>query len=613
MSLFVIMKLLTTNTKNYLFSKNKGFTLIETLIGVAVFLLIAVSAWQAFGVILEGTKVLRIKSASINLANEKIEIVHNLPYADVGIVGGLPLGKIPHEQIVETSGGSFLVTTTIRNIDEDFDGTIGGSPNDLSPADNKLVEIEVRCANDCGVAPISISTRIAPFALETTGNNGALFVQVFNSNGLPLEGADVHIVNSTITPNITIDDVTASNGMLQIVDAPTSTEAYEITVTKDGYSTDKTYAYGDSLNPVPDKIHATVVSGGVTQVSFAIDELSNITVSSRTDSCSSVGNIDFSLTGSKVIGLDTFKYDVDHITNSSGNLSINDLEWDSYAFDVIDSSYDLAGSNSILPLDLIPGATQHVDLIVSPKNPNALLVKVIDGATSLPLADADVTLESGTFLESDVTGRGFLLQTDWSGGAGQDNFTNETQYFSSDGNIETNSPSGEIKLVNFSGSYISDGILTSSIFDTGTTTNFHTLEWLPGSQPVEAGIDSVRLQVSTNLLNTPSTIWDFIGPDGTSNSYFTTSGQQFNASHSGDRFIRYKTFLSTESSINTPSISEISFTFSSECTPAGQAFFNNLDSGDYTLTVEKNGYQTFIQENLSINTDWRDVEIILTP
>lgn len=605
------MRLLTTNY--LLLNKRSGFSLIEALIGIAVFLIIAMSAWQAFGVVLNGVKVLKIKSTSINIANEQIEIAHNLPYADVGIIGGLPVGKLPYIKTVQNINGDFEVTTTVRNIDLPFDGTIGGSPNDSSPADNKLVEVSVRCANGCGVPPVVLSTRIAPLALETTGNNGALFIQVFNSNGDPLEGANVRIENKLISPNIVINDVTGVNGMLQIVDAPPGIEAYEISVTKSGYSSDKTYKSGEQANPVPDKIHATVVGGGVTQVSFAIDKVSELTISSKNSACSAIGGFDFSMKGSKTIGLNKFKYDLSHVTNTSGNLSLDEIEWDSYMFSSVDSIYDIAGSNPISPLDLAPDTVQNIDLILRSKNPNALLIKVKDSATDLPVADAVVTIEKGSFSDTDNTGRGFLSQSDWSGGSGQSDFANETRYFSDNTNINTQSSVGEIKLVNFSGSYVSPGEITSSTFDVGTTTNFHTLEWLPGSQPPQAGNDSLKFQIATNIDNTEETVWNFVGPDGTANSYFTTSGQSMSSVHDGDRYLRYKAFLKTVDNNYTPSLSEFSFTFSSECTPSGQVFFSGLGAGNYKITVQKSGYQTFVADPVAVNSPWQDFEITLSP
>jgi len=105
-----------------------GFTFIETVVGTAVFLVVALSAYQAFNALLNATLSVRAKVAATELANERLEIVRNLPYADVGIVGGLPVGKLIRSQTIVRDNYSFNVQTTIRSIDDPFDGTAGGTP-----------------------------------------------------------------------------------------------------------------------------------------------------------------------------------------------------------------------------------------------------------------------------------------------------------------------------------------------------------------------------------------------------------------------------------------------------------------------------------------------------
>lgn len=125
----------------------RGFTLLETLVGSAIFLLIALSAYKAFGVLMDAISSSQAKTAATALANEKLEIVRNLSYDDVGIVAGLPAGKIARTENVTKDGYSFTVQSTIRSIDDPFDGTIEGTPADSSPADYKLVDLDITCSN----------------------------------------------------------------------------------------------------------------------------------------------------------------------------------------------------------------------------------------------------------------------------------------------------------------------------------------------------------------------------------------------------------------------------------------------------------------------------------
>lgn len=589
---------------NYL-NKIKGFTLIETLVGIGVFLVIAVSSYQAYVSLFLLINQNQYKILALNLANEQFEIIRNLTYADVGIVGGVPNGKVPNVQNLNRSGVDFVVTTTIRNVDLPFDGTIGGSPNDLSPADNKFVEVNVDCPSCKNFSTVVLNTTVAPKNLETASTNGALFIKVFDANGVPIQGASVHIENNKINPKITIDDITDANGLLQIIDAPPGVEAYEITVTKTGYSTDKTLASGQVSNPYPAKTHATVVLQQVTQVSFSIDKLSSISFKSTTPSCTIVPNIDFNLTGSKQIGTNVSKYNQNISTNASGVYTNNSMEWDTYKVTGNDSSYDIVGINPLNPIGLNPDSNQNVSLIVINKDPRSLLVTVKDSATLLPVTDAVVTLSKDGYNNTQTTDRGFITQTDWSHGEGVD-------YTVQDGNIEISDPVGELKLKNVFGVYNASGIIESSTFDTGSNSNFHNLIWLPSDEPVSAGPNSVRFQIATNVEITATTTWSYTGPDGTSGTYYTVSNTPISNDHDGHRYIRYKLYLSTADTSVTPNISDVSFTMTTSCTPPGQVVFTNLDSGEYTLSVIKSGYSAS-SNNIEINSNWKEQEVILMP
>lgn len=592
---------------------NRGFTLIETVIGVAIFAMIATSAWMGLVKIFDAVTILRVKTIAVNLGTEQIEIIRNLPYSKVGIQNGLPAGVIPYEQVLERDEKSFLVRTTIRNVDLAFDGLIGGTPNDLSPADNKLVEVEVSC-NQCAkqINPIIFSTHIAPKSLETTGANGALFVSVFDANGQPVENANVYVkYNATTTP-IIINDMTNKDGSLQIIDAPPGNSAYEITVSKSGYSSEKTYALGDPLNPVPDKLHANVLKGQVTQVSFIIDKVSQLTVNTRNINCSPFSGVDFNLESSKTIGLNTFKYDVDHVTDSSGKKIINNIEWDTYNLTLLESGKQLIGSNPSLPFDIFPDTEQTLDLILGNSNPNAVLVTVVDGANQQLLSDAVVNFTQGSNMKTATTGSGYLEQTDWSGGQGQVNFSNESQYLSQNGNIDTNNPAGELRLNYFAGSYSNSGWLESSVFDVGTTTNFLALSWTPSDQPQFSGLDSAKFQIATNETLTEPVVWDFSGPSGIG-SYYDTPGQSIANSHDGDRYLKYKVFLETDNQSVTPNISDVRFSFATDCTPVGQAFVGGLNSSAYNLAISKPGYQTINYSGLLFNKPWQTIKVTLNP
>jgi len=589
--------------------KSSGFTLVELLVGAALIIVISTGIYGAFTKVIEVISASRAKIIAMDLANERFELIRNLAYDDVGIDGSIPDGVLNNVETFLRSNFTFVATTTIRNIDDPFDGTIGGTPNDLSPADSRLVEIEIGCPTCKNFDPVFVNTRVGPRGLETSSTNGALFVRVFDANGQPVQGVDVHIVNSLASPSIVINDVTNTSGMLQIIDAPPGVNAYQISVSKSGYTSDGTATPGALGNPNPLKPHATVAIQQVTQVSFVIDEVSSMNFTSTTNTCSPVGAIDFNLKGTRLIGTgpDVLKYNENQVTNGFGQRTVENLEWDTYPIILTDSVYDLVGMNPLFPVSLLPGSDQNVQFIVAPKDPSTVLVVVKDASTQLPVASSTVRLEGGSFDETLITDRGFVTQTDWSQGSGQDVFSNPAAYYSSS-QIAINNPVGEIKLNGSFGSYDATGNLESSTFDTGSPSHFHQLLWLPADQPPETG-SSVQMQIASN---NDGVTWDFLGPDGTASSYYTSPSSNIHSSHNDDEFLRYKLYLSTASSTLTPNVSDISFTFSSECVPPGQVVFTGLSNGSYTLNISAAGYQSQ-SIPVSVSGSWRQEEVLLLP
>lgn len=156
-----------------------GFSLIEAIVAVAIFLLFAVGTYSALTYVFKVVYQARLETIETALIDEQLELVRNLPYDSVGIVAGIPSGVLPHTQTVVRDGITINLTDTVRNIDDPYDGV---APADTSPADYKLVEIEAICASCTQQQPVTISTRVSPKGLEGADKNGALFINVFAAN-----------------------------------------------------------------------------------------------------------------------------------------------------------------------------------------------------------------------------------------------------------------------------------------------------------------------------------------------------------------------------------------------------------------------------------------------
>lgn len=570
----------------------RGFTILEVSVGVALFLLFALGVYSSLSFVFKIVYQSRLTILETALANEYLEIARNVPFEQIGTVGGVPTGVLIANQSIVRNGITFSVTTTVRNIDDPFDGTLGGSPNDTAPADYKLIEIAAQCLTCGQQQPVALSARVAPKNLEGASSNGALFVNVFDALGLPVSGATVQITNNSISPPISINDVTDSQGYLRIIDTPTGTMTYNITVGKSGYSSDYTVPVSLSV-PNPIRLPANVVSQSITNISFAIDTLGALSLHALTPACSDLGATSVTLRGNKSIGTDPtiYKYNQIITTDAQGDYLVSGLEWDTYTPSTSGAIYDIAGTIPMAPWSLSPGMTQDATVILTPHTSHSFLVKVKDAGTQLPLSDATVRLTKTGYDATRVTGLGYTRQTDWSGNDGQAIGIDDTAYFSDDGNVDNDSPAGDISLRRTGQHYALSGWLESSTFDINEAVNFTNIIIDPASQSSGVGFNSVLVQVATSNSSSPAT-WNFTGPDGTALSYYTPSSTVLHPDLSGKRYLRYRLYLATADQSVTPVVSEIAFTYTTDCAPPGQSFFGSLSAGTYTLEVTRDGYTT---------------------
>lgn len=589
----------------------RGFTLIEAVIAVALFTAISVSLFATYQRVFTVARMSQARVNAIALADEQFEVARNLPFSFVGTIGGIPSGVLKPVQTLVRGGMTFIATTTVRNVDQPFDGVAGGAPNDLSPADNRLVEIDMTCTTCINFRPFVFTTWIGPRDLEGSSTNGSLFVKVIGADGIGVSGASVNVFNASSTPLINISDVTGTSGMLQLVDAPPGNQVYQVSVGKAGYSSERTYGAPTTTNPVNQ--HATVAAQTVTQLTLAIDRTATLNFSSVDSTCAARPNINLHVSGTKLISTapNVLKYDAWTKTDASGFLALNDIEWDTYTIGGTSTTYELAGVTPLQPISITPGAVQNIQLVLVPKNSPSVLVTIKDLASRLAVTGADVTLAMGGASTTLTTGRGFLQQTDWSGGGGQSAYVDPTQYAASDANIDTLTSPGEVRLLNTFGDYALSGWLESSTFDTGSASNFYQFTYQPIGQPIETGGGSVQFQIATG--NSTSS-WTYLGPDGTASTYYTATTTDIAAINNGNRYLRYKMFLSTASTSFTPSVSDIQFGFTSACVPPGQVIFQGLTNGTYDITVVKAGYSSlFDTVTVDATTPWQEKEEIISP
>ncbi len=585
--------------------ERRGLSLIEVIIAIGLVCLLFGGIYASYVSIVDVVTNSGVRTEAAAIVANEIEIIRNLPYDQVGTQGGVPSGALPQQKTVtSTNGLVFLVKTYIRNIDDPFDGTLGGTPNDTSPNDYKMVELSAQCLSCSRSIPLVMTTTVAPKNLESGSSDGSLFVNVLDASGQGVATATIRVVNASVTPSIDLTDTTNASGVLQLIGTPTSTQGYAIIVTKSGYSSERTYLPGSAENPEPSSqyTHASVVAQAISSKTFFIDKLSTATIKTIDTTCRPAPSQPFSLAGQKVIGNNVLKFSSSSTTDANGQKIWSGLEWDIYSVTSTGSSYDVLGTIPFTSFTLNPNSTIDFSFIMTPASPETLLVTVLDAGTGSAIPSSTVTLIKSGFSETKKTARSFLFQTDWS----------SNNFESQDGGIDRDSVPGTIRLMDSGSGYstTTTSWLISRSFDIGSSTgNFYTLSWQPESQPAQTGADSLKFQIASNNDNAT---WNFEGPDGTALTYYVSSSQVISANHTNHRYIRYKAFLSTLDSTVTPTLSNIEIEFYGACVSPSQALFQGLTSGTYTVTAEATNY-TATSTSVVVGSDAQKITIFLSP
>src|SRR3989339_587834 len=264
--------------KKIIFTTQKGFGIMEVLVSVLIIMILTLGVYQLAIYFLNITSDNKFYVEAIEIANQKMEYIRNLPYDSVGTLTGFPAGEIPEYENLHRDG-NFLIHTTIIYHDDEYDGTLA-SGTDLILNDYKIATIEVSWNGKFGAKSVTVFSKIISATEEMDIGAGLLKLIIVDANGDPVPNANIHIENNLLSPAYSQDFISDANGALYRALEP-SFEGYEVTVTKAGYGTDQTYPRTIN-NPNPTKPHLSIISAVKTEESFSIDLLSNLTINTVT-------------------------------------------------------------------------------------------------------------------------------------------------------------------------------------------------------------------------------------------------------------------------------------------------------------------------------------------
>ncbi len=368
----------------------RGMTFVDVIVGVAIMLIVFLGIFGAFQVAIELVLTTKAKAGGVALVTEQLEYVRGLPYDSVGTVGGIPSGPIEQLSQETINGILYTVRTLVLYTDAPEDG-LGEADSTGVTADYKTIKVEALWSIRGVSRSTSALTRIAPNGVESLAAGGTLRVNVFDALQQPVSGAAVRIENPGVSPAVDLTVYADSQGSIILPGAPVAS-GYKITVTKDGYSTAKTY---DTTvqNPNPNPAHVAVVDAKTTTISFSIDRTGSL----RIETYEPAGPGTFE---------DSFTTDAKLSETTAAQVSGGALKLfeDSFGY----SSTGEARSVGVSPAYLSQWSTVTFSVVV-PLETSALVrvYSLVDGV-SVPIPDEDLPGNSAGFTVSPISLAGVL-------------------------------------------------------------------------------------------------------------------------------------------------------------------------------------------------------------
>lgn len=148
--------------------------------------------------------------------------------------------------------------------------------------------------------------------------------------------------------------------------------------------------------------------------------------------------------------------------------------------------------------------------------------------------------------------------------------------------------------------YNSSGNFTSASLDLGVA-KMNSLSWT-STTPSGVGNNSIQFQLAAN--NDNST-WNYVGPDGTASTFFTTNGTtSFPSSLLNKRYWSYKAFLSTADTTVSPSLDSVIFSYSSYAT-SSSLISSIYDTVDPTNVLASIAWSLYVPTSTTIKFQLR--------
>ncbi|PIR73888.1 MAG: hypothetical protein COU40_00100 [Candidatus Moranbacteria bacterium CG10_big_fil_rev_8_21_14_0_10_35_21] len=378
----------------------KGFTLIEALVLLFVFSITVATFYSVFTVGMKNIIQSKNRLGAIALANEKMEIIRNLKYDDVGIAGGIPSGNLVAEEDVAENSKNYHVKTLVQFVDDSLDGVF---PDDTMPTDYKIVKVNVSWDIDQKSGEVNLVSRFVPPGLEIMSGDGVLAINVIDNEGNGIAQTTVHIINNTVSPAVDLVVQTDNSGNLMFPGAKESIQKYKLIISKNEYETISTLDPNEvSYDPID--IHASVVSGLLNVKTIVQNLTANLKIVTKDISGNKIEDVGFDLEGGRILGtsgtygeIKTYNLEGSYSTDSNGEKEFNNISPGEFDIDNLSSvsGYTQIGTDPAAPFFIAPGKTETVEIKFADNSVDSLLVSIKGPTVEISVEGAEARLFNG--------------------------------------------------------------------------------------------------------------------------------------------------------------------------------------------------------------------------
>lgn len=251
-------------------TKHKGLTLIETLVGIFLAVVVFLSILTAYQLLIKVISQSRSKVVANAIALGEMEKIRNLAYRDIGVQGSFPEGSLSPETIKRQNNLDYRIDRRVDYIVDAKDGL--ALPEDECPQDFKRAEIKISWSGRFS-GEIKLTSDFSPSSLaeECAEVGGILSVSVFNAQGQMVVSPLIEVKDPVTDQTLKSSLPTEGKHYFSLASG-----TYKVVASKSGFSQERTH--GADEVTTPEKPNPIIIGEKLSPLSFSIDQLSSFQV-----------------------------------------------------------------------------------------------------------------------------------------------------------------------------------------------------------------------------------------------------------------------------------------------------------------------------------------------